>query len=325
MNHRETDPLRPLREALLAGEEAAVARARGAVICRQVAAAIRRVPAQRRARRRVTLAGAGAITLVGLCATLALMTGKRSVAVATEMSTLRPGQEISTSESGSALALAGGTRVSVAARSRLHMSDGSHALRLILDRGRVDLEVPPLSPGQSLVVQTPHAEVIVHGTAFAVEIVRAVDGREGTKVSVEAGVVSVRRRPWEVPDDPGKSPTGDGGQDEEIKLTRGGRWSSLDEVPVAGDPALPEPIVTRRSLAEPHARERPARPAERRVASSLALENQLFQDAARARQRGDEREAIRLFDELLRTYPDSALAPEAFDQRRRAEQRLQRR
>jgi outer membrane protein assembly factor BamD (BamD/ComL family) len=41
------------------------------------------------------------------------------------------------------------------------------------------------------------------------------------------------------------------------------------------------------------------------------------------RQRGDERDAVRLFDELLHRYPSGALASEANEQRRRAQEHLQ--
>jgi hypothetical protein len=56
--------------------------------------------------------------------------------------------------------------------------------------------------------------------------------------------------------------------------------------------------------------------------SSLAEENRLFQAAALAHQRGDEAEAIRLLDELVRKYPDSALVREALEARHRAAERL---
>jgi TolA-binding protein len=56
--------------------------------------------------------------------------------------------------------------------------------------------------------------------------------------------------------------------------------------------------------------------------SQLAAQNSLFQEAITARQRGDEKDAIRWFDELLTKYPDSPLAREAEEQRRRAEERL---
>ena len=58
-----------------------------------------------------------------------------------------------------------------------------------LDRGRAELDVDPLSAGTQLKVWTPHAEVVVVGTRFSVEV-----RSEGTEVRVIEGVVRVRDR-----------------------------------------------------------------------------------------------------------------------------------
>lgn len=91
MKHGQLDPLRPLRDAIPIGEQAAVARARGAQICREVAAAIGKVPAVRRAaRRRHAAASASAIVLVGLCASHPWARGRPSPVVSMAAATFAP-------------------------------------------------------------------------------------------------------------------------------------------------------------------------------------------------------------------------------------------
>jgi ferric-dicitrate binding protein FerR (iron transport regulator) len=61
---------------------------------------------------------------------------------------------------------------------------------LHLELGQVDVSVPQLRMGQSLTVHTPNASVIVHGTAFTVQVV----GTDSpiTTVVVREGTVEVR-------------------------------------------------------------------------------------------------------------------------------------
>jgi ferric-dicitrate binding protein FerR (iron transport regulator) len=58
---------------------------------------------------------------------------------------------------------------------------------LLLPVGRVFVDVPKLSPGETLSVRTPDAEVRVHGTSF--QVIRT---NKDTLVSVVEGVVEVR-------------------------------------------------------------------------------------------------------------------------------------
>jgi tetratricopeptide (TPR) repeat protein len=75
-------------------------------------------------------------------------------------------------------------------------SSRSQERRLRVERGRVQLDVAPLSPGASLIVRTEDALVSVHGTRFLVE-----RSPKGTLVAVDRGVVRVTRgdRTVEVP------------------------------------------------------------------------------------------------------------------------------
>lgn len=85
-----------------------------------------------------------------------------------------------------ALRLAGGARIALAGDAEVDQSDAART-RIALGDGSVSVEVPPLGPGEQLSVETPDAQVIVHGTRFRVE--RAGDR---TLVSVTQGLVEVR-------------------------------------------------------------------------------------------------------------------------------------
>jgi tetratricopeptide (TPR) repeat protein len=87
----------------------------------------------------------------------------------------------------------GGARVAVeggatGARVQLQTSHADER-ELKLERGRVVLDVDPLTVGAELAVVTPEARVTVHGTRFLVESSAA-----GTTVAVDRGRVRVARR-----------------------------------------------------------------------------------------------------------------------------------
>lgn len=100
---------------------------------------------------------------------------------------LAPGVEIqATSEPQSAI-LDNGVRIRLEAGSLKLASSTKEDQALLLPSGRVFVDVPKLSPGRSLSVRTPDAEVRVHGTRF--QVIRT--GQE-TQVQVAEGVVEVR-------------------------------------------------------------------------------------------------------------------------------------
>ena len=96
-----------------------------------------------------------------------------------------PGMVLS-ADSGPTLAvLATGVRVGLSSgKLRIDPDDGA---RLVLDAGVVSFEVPPLAPGHALYVNTPAAEIRVHGTRFQV-----ASDAHGTSVVVDEGLVEVQ-------------------------------------------------------------------------------------------------------------------------------------
>jgi hypothetical protein len=175
--------------------------------------------------------------------------------------------------------------------------------RYRLALGRVDVSVDKDSRLlRSVVVETPNAEVVVHGTVFAVGVSHT--DHTVTDVSVTRGSVWVLA----------------GGVQVAV-LGPGQHWSS-DAQPVVA------PAPSREPAAPPPDERAPAQvihasPRERAIAeakaSALAEESRLFQDAIDARNRGDDARAVELFSHLVQRYPSYE---EAEVQLFRAEKRL---
>jgi outer membrane protein assembly factor BamD (BamD/ComL family) len=99
--------------------------------------------------------------------------------------TVAPSSRVVATWAGARVAVEGGP---TGARVQLYESR-SMMRQLVLERGRVVLDVEPLAPGAELAVQTHDARVTVHGTRFLVE---ASPG--GTSVGVDRGRVHVQGR-----------------------------------------------------------------------------------------------------------------------------------
>ena len=181
--------------------------------------------------------------------------------------------------------------------------------------GRVDVSVDKSSPlTRSVVVETPNAEVVVHGTVFTVGVASRA-ARPVTDVSVTRGSVWVLQHGVQV-----------------ALLGAGQHWSSDAEpasappVPAASVPVPVSPVATVDDPALPrHAQARAvprAAAAEVRAkakASGLAEQSRMFQEAIDARNRGDDVRAAELFARLLARYPNYE---EAHVQLFRAQKRL---
>jgi tetratricopeptide (TPR) repeat protein len=99
--------------------------------------------------------------------------------------TVAPSSRVVATWAGARVAVEGGPT-----GARVQLFESRSLMRqLVLERGRVVLDVEPLAPGAELAVQTHDARVTVHGTRFLVE---ASPG--GTSVGVDRGRVRVQGR-----------------------------------------------------------------------------------------------------------------------------------
>jgi len=165
--------------------------------------------------------------------------------------------------------------------------------RYRLALGHVDVSVDKGSKlSRSVVVETPNAEVVVHGTVFAVGVAPRA-AHTVTEVSVTRGSVWVLANGVQV-----------------AVLGPGQHWSSENQ-PASATPApsITPPEEPRVAKLEPVPGSSVLR-APRRDAgvvdpkpSTLAEQERMFQDAIDARNRGDDAHAADLFARLVTRYP----------------------
>jgi hypothetical protein len=158
--------------------------------------------------------------------------------------------------------------------------------------GRVEISVDKHSPiTRSVVVETPNAEVVVHGTVFAVGVASR-NKRTVTEVSVTRGSVWVLQHGVQV-----------------AVLGAGQHWSSDVEPASAATvpaeaPMAPAAPSDDRALPRDTKARVPHRASVAEVkASNLAEQSRLFQEAIDARNRGEDARAAELFAHLLARYP----------------------
>jgi ferric-dicitrate binding protein FerR (iron transport regulator)/outer membrane protein assembly factor BamD (BamD/ComL family) len=99
--------------------------------------------------------------------------------------TVAPSSRVVASWGGARVAVEGG---SAGARAQL-LASAVHSRQLLLERGRVVLDVDPLAVGAELIIVTRDARVSVHGTRFLVDA-----SPTGTQVAVDRGRVRVALR-----------------------------------------------------------------------------------------------------------------------------------
>ncbi len=214
------------------------------------------------------------------------------------------------------LALATGDKIETLADGRLELANehasfqvdratrlelvgaGASGERVRLSHGHLDVEVRHAKE-RKVVIETPHGEVLVVGTAFGVTVEGEGVART-TQVAVEHGTVWILQN-----------------GERRAVVEAGQRWSS--EPPrakvTATEPPRPVPSAAPTSSPAPAALE----------AGTLAEENRLFRAALDARNRGEGARSAELFGELLRRFPRSVVAEEASLGRLRALERLGRR
>ncbi len=183
--------------------------------------------------------------------------------------------------------------------TRLELVDaGRTGERIKLSHGHLDVQVRHVKE-RNVVIETPHGEVLVVGTAFGVTV-EGEGAAHTTRVDVEHGTVWILQN-----------------GERRAVITAGQHWSSEPEAPLRGprSPCVLSPSAAP-SVAPPPALAEPG---------TLAEENRLFRSALDARNRGDVARSAELFGELLRRFPRSVVAEEASLGRLRSLERLGRR
>jgi hypothetical protein len=169
--------------------------------------------------------------------------------------------------------------------------------RLRVALGTVEVDLPRKLPqGQSLIMETPDAQVRVVGTAFRVDVNLDAAGKPATEVNVRRGTVWVSQR-----------------GERRATLGAGSKWRSA-----------PEPASEVAAAAPPKGEPRAgafAKAASSRTVEAqgtLAEENRLYESALAARNVGDDRRAAEAFGQLLSRYPRSVLREQSLAERFRA-------
>ncbi|MBI4701185.1 MAG: FecR domain-containing protein [Deltaproteobacteria bacterium] len=280
-------------------------------------------------------------------------TGRGATAVSRDELAVGLADEVTTGPGAQArMTLASGAVLTVGPNAHLRLlpvaehPHGRHE-RIELGLGRIDLDVPRLGPDASLGVQTVHALVLVRGTSFTAEVRPAGDGGGlASFVTVMQGEVVVRTdrletrlgaaahwSSWPQEAEPSPQVSEPDAAWSRPPGTRAGRQSGDPRAGAAaggGPPAGPAAGGEARPASEPPDAGGPdATPATAGSAgpgassgSTLAEQNQLFSAAMAARRRGDDAAAVAQLDELLRRFPESALAQDARVERARAMDRL---
>src|SRR6185295_1064445 len=129
------------------------------------------VPAPEPSTPRPTKAVVAGATLEGLKGDASVRTEKGKEP-ATEGQTLLPGQGLETGagDAAAVLRFSDGTRLELAAESRIDQVTNGEGKRIVFDHGVLTADVKKQAPGQPLLVTTPHAEARVIGTKFTLTV-----------------------------------------------------------------------------------------------------------------------------------------------------------
>jgi ferric-dicitrate binding protein FerR (iron transport regulator) len=217
---------------------------------------------------------------------------------------LEAGQRIETAaDGGASLQLSTGTSMALAGKSSFRVDSQGVVERFSLLRGELTAHVAKLASGQRFIVTTPDAEIEVRGTRFRLSFLEHPDPCSGTftRLEVTEGVVELRAA---------RGVT---------TVSAGQHWPADCAEPAPSaleEPANPKPHSS--TIAKPDAppvsSERTPTPEQE---SALLPANDLFADGVARRRQGDVHGALRVYQELLRRFPDSALAENAMVERMR--------
>ncbi len=204
-------------------------------------------------------------------------------------STLPEGATLSVSpDSEARFAYGSGTAVVVRDGAQITLVEQGEAKVFALASGSFSAKVAKLHERERFVVRTSDAEIEVRGTAFTVSVVppqSSCGNGTPTRLVVTEGVVVVRS----------------GGQ--ETRVPAGSSWPQCDAIPAA--------IATVASSSAPRF-VNPKSPH-----STLAAQNDLFQEAMTRKRAGDASGAVALFDQLATTYPGGVHAEDALAEKMR--------
>jgi hypothetical protein len=277
-------------------------------------------------------------------ALMLLDTGSSRVQVGARDRALGAGDQVfATLTSSLRLGDGAGTTLTLEPGAMLTVVESTATRRFALRQGAVEARVRKLVAGERFIIETPDAEIEVHGTEFRVAIGEpetvpctgtGPKARVATRVSVTGGVVSVK---W---------------SGEEQRLLPGDEWpprcaqshaatsatdptgaertpkgSPLEAVAQTAPPArrlrhreAGVPTGTRSTSEPPGALAAPAEshpPRQNVPPSVLEAQNDLFISAVRARRAGQNATALALFDRFMREYPDASLFESALVQKMR--------
>jgi hypothetical protein len=206
----------------------------------------------------------------------------------------------------------------------------SHAERLDLELGRVDVSVPKLEPGQSLCVHTPHATVTVHGTRFSVAVASDARSALRTTVEVREGAVWVEHDGrttelssgdvWSSDGATTRAPESLAGSADEARKPASKAEPRIPSIPSAKPNSRHQGDVT--AISE-GTRSSSTTEFESAATSTLSEENALLLRAMVASRNGDDKNAVAILDRLLTRFPHSVLKENAQAERLRAIKRLE--
>lgn len=249
----------------------------------------------------------------GLVATTSRGRGLAAVPVGSVVSVERGDEIQSAADAQAVLMLPRGVRVEIGGSTKAQILAATETdQRVRCDLGKTRVSVPKPGGPRTFVVETPDAEVIVHGTEFSVLVEKDEPNAPATVTSVVVtrGAVLVVYR------------------GEQRLVPAGEHWSSRLAIAMPVLPVAPSAAARSEDVPGVERAER-IRDGTRsgilpsaRGTGSLAEQNRLFRAALDARQAGDDPRAIAYLDELLARFPKTTLAEEARFARARSLKRL---
>lgn len=225
-----------------------------------------------------------------------------------------PGSRLETTLGDSRdLTLTSGTRLRIAGGTTLVYEEGRTTHRFSLSRGHTVFSVVKQRAQERFLVNTPDAEIEVHGTVFDVALNEQADNcGHRTAVTVSEGIVEVRAFGERSFVTAGSHwPSGCAGTQLKQATPSGQRSTSPVHQPSSDVESVTPALVRATKQRDTNERDTNDRSESASSPSSLAAQNELFARATLALRRGNYDQAIALYAELDTRYPNSPLAASA--------------